>query len=451
MPRLEIGDEQPWKGGYKRWDGERWTYYIRKRDPRLGKTVHGRSKQAEVCTGTHTESVADKHLEEFEKNPLAYDPDRVMVGRAPLYLTPQLCVEFLDYLAKPEPHGKGDTPGHCASIRCTLRWWLKALGRVNLRALAVDEIREQVPVSDQFDESGKLVRKAPSGRKIKIVAIKHLVSWLRKVRGDGIRQGEGPDMTFLSVPQHKGRKLHDPELALARANKGRNALEGYPKLREVLCIHKKWHWAMHALDLQYDTGWHTSEVERWVKLGGLTKPMPKGREHEAAGLLLTVQKNGDWFPTPVSSAGMDAALKLYQWAFARKGKRHNGWDPVSKTTKEFDSKQFPRQQYERLVLRLCEKHGIESFGPGHMRHAVATMNADEGYANSIIGEFLSHTGEGALVGTTYADASAQHKVIKAKVKAVPPRIASPLERMLAEEKEAMLKRQEEQAETDAAA
>ena len=56
----------------------------------------------------------------------------------------------------------------------------------------------------EHDERGVL-RKAPKSRKLKIQIIKAFVSWLRKVRSDGITQGEGSDMSFLTVPQHRGR------------------------------------------------------------------------------------------------------------------------------------------------------------------------------------------------------------------------------------------------------
>src|SRR5260370_18230204 len=101
VPRLRMGDRQEWAGGYKRRDGSAWTYYLRRRDPRLGRDPDGRAKRREVCTGAHSEEVARLHLAAFEKNPLAYKPARVVVGRGPLPFTEALSIEYLQYLDAP--------------------------------------------------------------------------------------------------------------------------------------------------------------------------------------------------------------------------------------------------------------------------------------------------------------------------------------------------------------
>lgn len=451
MPRLSIGDRQEWAGGYRRWGGSAWAYYIKRRDARLGRDPDGRAKRREICTGAHSEEVALLHLAAFEKNPLAYEPARVVVGRSPLPFTEALCIEYLKYLDTPqEKGGKGDCPNHCNNSRYALKWWRAQIGEMNLRALTVDDIRKHVPVVDEHDECGVL-RKAPKSRKLKIQVVKAFVSWLRKVRGDGITQGEGPDMSFLTVPQYRGRKLHDPAKALERRDKGKRAKEGYPLLREKLATQKRWHWAMDALDLQADTGWHTTEIERWVKLGGQVEAMPEGREHEGAGVLVTVHKSGDEHRTPVSQSGYEAAQRLMLWCDARAGTKHQGWNPVTKRTEEFAAKLFPRQQYERLCRRLCRKHGIPEFGPGHLRHALATHNAGRGYATSIIGSFLGHSEvqQGELVRTTYADARAQLTIVKAAIKPVPARIASLLELAKRKEQERLDEPRDEAANDDA--
>ena len=433
MARGAVGDRKDWSGGFARWDGSRWTYYLRRRDARLGRDRDGRAKQIVISTGAHSEELAEVHFAQFEKNPLAYDPSRVSVGRAPLHFTEQLCVEFLDYLAAPVGDGgRNDSPGHCASVRSSLNWWLKQLGSVNLRALTVEELRSKIPVADVRGSDGALVQKAPKGRKHKIVAVKHLISWLRKTRGDGLVQGEGPDTSMLTVPQARGHKLHDPKVALKRREKGQRALKGYPELRKRLASQERWAWALHALDLQADVAWHTTEIERWVEMGGLVEPMPPGRKDEAAAVLVTVHKSGDWHRTPVSRLGLEAAAALHLWSAARAGRIHKGWDPIAKQVQEFKSKPFPRQQYERLCARLCKNHRIPKFGPGHMRHALATMNMAHGYTAQSIGKFLGHSEgqDGELVRSTYADPAAQIRGVQLQVRPVPARLPSPLERLM---------------------
>jgi hypothetical protein len=123
MPRLKLGDRKDWSGGFARWNGSSWTYYLRRRDPRLGRDDEGRARQVVISTGAHSEELARIHLETFEGNPLAYDPSRVSVGRGPLLFTDALCAEHLDYLAAPILRGgKANTPQHCATrpvLRCT--------------------------------------------------------------------------------------------------------------------------------------------------------------------------------------------------------------------------------------------------------------------------------------------------------------------------------------------
>jgi hypothetical protein len=435
MARLKLGDRKDWSGGFARWNGSSWTYYLRRRDPRLGRDDEGRARQAVISTGAHSEELARVHLEVFEANPLAYDPSRVSIGRAPLFFTDALCAEHLDHLAAPILQGgKANTPQHCATVRMSLMWWRTHLGQLNLRALTVEELRARIPVADVRDQAGALLQKAPKGRKHKLAAFKHFVTWLRRVRGDGLNQGEGPDMSTLVLPQAHGHrlKLHDPKLALERQRKGQRALEGFPELRKALASQQRWAWAMHALDLQADTGWHTSEIQRWVSLGGLVEPMPAGREKEAAALLLTIHKSGQEHRTPVSSAGLEAARALYEWASAREGTRHHGWDPTTKQMKEFNSQLFPKQQYERLCVRLCEQNGIAKFGPSHMRHAFATLNSGSGHSAKSIGAFLGHSEgqKGALVKSTYADPRSQIDGPAMEARPIPVRLQSPLEKLL---------------------
>ena len=435
MARLKLGDRKDWSGGFARWDGSSWTYYIRRRDPRLGRDSDRRAKQAVISTGAHSEELARIHLDVFEANPLAYDPSRVSVGRGPLLFTHALCAEHLDYLAAPILQGgKANTPQHCATVRVSLIWWTKQLGQVNLRSATVEELRAKIPVADVRDERRTVLQKAPKGRKHKLAAFKHFITWLRRVRGDGLSQAEGPDMSTLVLPQAHGHrlKLHDPKLALERQRKGQRALEGFPELRKALAAEKRWAWAMHALDLQADTGWHTTEVERWVNLGGLVEPMPLGRKSEAAALLLTIHKRGQEHRTPVSKAGLLAARALHEWTSAREGLKHQGWDPTTKQMRVFDSKPFPRQQYERLCIRRCEKDGITKFGPSHMRHAFATPSSGSGHAAKSIGAFLGHREgqRGALVKSTYADPRSQIDILAVEARPIPVRLQSPLEKLL---------------------
>ncbi len=92
----------------------------------------------------------------------------------------------------------------------------------------------------------------------------------------------------------------------------------------------------------------------------------------------------------------------------------------------------PKQQYERLCIRLCEQNGIPKFGPSHMRHAFATLNSGSGHSARSIGAFLGHSEgqKGALVKSTYADPRSQIDGPVMEARAIPVRLHSPLERLL---------------------
>ena len=89
----------------------------------------------ERCTGVvDDEELARAHLEAFRRNPEAYSPHAVRIGRPPLFVDDALGVEFLNYLAAPqELGGKGDSRDHLADTRSALRFWRDRLRGRDLR------------------------------------------------------------------------------------------------------------------------------------------------------------------------------------------------------------------------------------------------------------------------------------------------------------------------------
>ncbi len=101
----KLGETRDWRHGYTRFNGSGWTFYIRKR-------LAGRQWERST-TVVDDEALANIHFETFQRNPEAYDPRTVAVGRGPLYLGDALMVRFLDWQAAPESQGgKGNSPGH---------------------------------------------------------------------------------------------------------------------------------------------------------------------------------------------------------------------------------------------------------------------------------------------------------------------------------------------------
>jgi len=222
------------------------------------------------------------------------------------------------------------------------------------------------------------------------------------------------------LPQWRNNKLHtSPDRALDRRRKGVRALLGYFKLRKPCgkrCPPKRC--AEHlpelyraALDVQACTGWHTTELVRWLELGGVVEPLPDGykAKHREVAVLFTTHKRGTEHRTAVPKDALDAAIYVRDECFRiqREGATKVGFDPKTRTSKTYARRLFPKQHYERAIRRLCEKHGLEPFGPGHMRHALATYAKTRGMSNAQIAKMLGHTDGGRLVETTYADPAAQ--------------------------------------------
>lgn len=287
MRQPKTGQKKPWSGGYARFvAGRGWVFYLKTRVP------------MPVERSTYVvddEPLAMQHLERFRRNPEAYDPKSVWIGRLPLFVDDALGRELLDYLAAPqEKRGKGDSTGHLADTRSALKFWRDTLRGRDLRTMTAEDVRLQP---------------GATGYKYKTRTMKTLIGWLRKVRvGNSLNQAEGPDERLLVLPQTRGFKLHDPKKAIARRQKGTRALNGYTLVREQLVreissnrppleqrsarSQDEARLFLHALDLLAATGWHGTELCRWIELGGIIDDMPRGREKEGAGVLYTTHKRG---------------------------------------------------------------------------------------------------------------------------------------------------------------
>lgn len=380
MKKARAGDRKSWEGGYARHDGRAWVYYLATRRPR----------RIEKSTGAHSEELARLHLDAFRRNPEAYDPRNVRAGRPPLPLTEELCCEFLDYLAAPQSAGgKGDSRGHAATAKSALKWWLARLGNGrDLRALSESEIR--LPVSSEM-----------RGRHHKLATLKTFVGWLRRVRADGLARDEGPDERAVVVPQTGN--LKSPKLAAEREEKGARAWRGYFAVVGLLPPRYR-----AALTVQAGTGWHVSEVARWLELGGTIEHLPEGREQDGAAVLMTFHKRGGVHRQAVSRKTLEAAVELREFTQRdlAEGRTHAGYDFAEKRSRLWPVTAFPRKQYAKEVARACEKAGVARFSPGAMRHAVATFARSRGLSNEQVGAGIGHVG-GRMVERHYADPAAQ--------------------------------------------
>src|SRR5207249_9558290 len=118
-----------------------------------------------------------------------------------------------------------------------------------------------------------------------------------------------------------------------------------------------------------ETGWHVTEVQRFVNAGEIDEPTPEQRERGVAGVLTVVHKCGDRHRTDVSAKTLEAERRL----------------------RERDG--FSVEWYHRAMKSACKVAGLkkaERFGPGQLRHSVATWAVDSGVDIASLPTFLGH-------------------------------------------------------------
>ena len=402
-PGKRHGEWRKWEGGKARWDGHRWTFYLSRKGCRRS-------------TEQHTHDSALDHLKAFEANREAYHPSavpRLLGRRPPVFLTSELAAEWLDWMAAPQMSGgKGNSPGHLYSSKYYIQLWRDRLQGRDLRTLDVAELR--LPATE-------------TALAHKVRAIKTFFSWLRRHRpvpaGEvGFSSNDGPDTSALLLPQAKGHKLHflDAAKAKTRREKGAHALEGYLAVREAKLFTAQDKLPYRdALDLVFNVGWHTTELVRWLVLGSFIEPMPRRRERmvvefdigneaneqrwrvaKAAAVLWTVHKSGMEQRTPISAGMLAVAERLRDW---------HQQERLCKEGRKFERvPALPVRFLIKLVHDACDELSIvPKFGPGHARHAFATLLARAGLEVPQIAAALGHAPGSPLARTTYIDPGEQ--------------------------------------------
>ncbi len=333
MPRSK--DERRrrrWEGGYISKDKRgRDIYYIR--------CAKG-STHYEVSTGAHSERAALKQLDRFEANPDAYDP-RGDVRPDPIYLDKKLSEQFLAYSREEKKNSKSWVSWQ----KSILAWWAdeKRLKGVDLRRAT---LREHIlPALD---------KKGVTSRTHRIEVLKHLYSWLRTVKRD-LKLDEDPTAGgALKVPQADPSKRSIANKAVLREHVDlalEHMIGGY----------------RDALQVQRWTGWHVTEVQRFAVSGEIEPPAPSLREQGVAGVLVVQHKSGAQHRTAVPASILEVARRL----------RERGGLSIAR--------------YMMAVRSACKAAGLkQSFGPGQMRHSVATWAVNDGADLPTVATFLGH-------------------------------------------------------------
>jgi integrase len=285
-------------------------------------------------TGAHTLRAAMKQLERFEAEPATYTPEGDPT-REPLTITPELSKAFLDW-SRDE---KGNSRGWLLQQKAYLAWWAEQLAGRDLRKL--DLGRDVIPALDG----------APETRHRKEV-LKAFCSWLRKERH---LLSRSEDATLdLAVRARRPEQWTRPK-AIPRA--------AYLRVLAVLPPQHR-----DSLILLDETGWHVSELARFVR-GGTVQPAPPGRTE--AGILETRHKSGEPHRTAVGPEAKAAAERL---------RERGGFS----TSKFYEALQAAGEKLRK------DDPKFEMFTPGRFRHTFATRAIDEGVAPEAVSAYLGH-------------------------------------------------------------
>ena len=325
----------PWVPGPRgRWEGGRvWedragriTYIIRRR-------VGG--KRYEVSTRCSRIAAAREQLERFERVPEAYEPGG---GRGDAV---RLTAELVGLFVAWSQHEKGNSRAWVLQQKAYLAWWREKLGARDLRRLS---LRDQViPALDGVP-----------GRKHRIEVLKAFFSWLRRERHLVAR---AEDVTLdLQLPARRPEQWTRPKVIPRRAYlRVLAALEGDQR---------------DALRLLEETGWHVSELARFVRAGAI-EPMPVGRRDAAAVAIVPQRKSGEEMRTAIGKEALTAAKRL----------REKGAFSVSR--------------FYEAVKAASDRLKVD-VKPGRFRHTLATRAVEAGADPAAVSAYLGHKSEATM-------------------------------------------------------
>jgi len=314
-----------WDGGYVRTDAHGRNIYV------IRQQVNG--KRYELSTRAFSVRAALEQLKRFQADPEGYDP-RGERRPDPIYLNEELVREYLAYSREE----KGNSKSWVTEQRSLLAWWAEKLISVDLRGAS---LREAVLPP---------LERAP-GKSHKIAVLKAVYTWLRKVKRE-IALDEDPTAAGgLTMPPPRKPQRLSKAVSREHVERARKHLIG------------SWR---DALDLQKETGWHVTEIQRFASDGDIEPPVPSQRELGIAGVLVVKHKSGEQHRTAVSATTLKAAQRLRE----RVG--------------------FSVAWYQRAVKAACKAAGLTPFGPGRMRHSVATWAVDDGADLAAVSAFLGH-------------------------------------------------------------
>lgn len=339
------------KSGRERWDG---GYIHRQKDGRPLFIIERQVGQHRfhVSTRTHIATAAYEQLKRFEADPFSYSPAG-SAGTEPLWMTEEIVMRYRDWMLKE----KQNTRRHANQMANRLADWMEDLGSLDLRKVTLK------------DHLGPIVARRKTCRPARIIAIKGFYAWLRKT--EHLLTSSVDPTLDLPVPQAQPEK-----------NRRRKVLDR-KQVRKAFQKLKGAH--RDCLLLLTATGWHVTELERFVRRPD-SEIVPQPKRSKTLATLVTLHKGGEKTRTPLQREEHLACAKRL---------RERGTVP---------------RKLNAVMKAAAIAANVAPFTLGVMRHSVATWAHEGGASLADIAEFLGHK-DARTTRRFYADVAAPTKTV----------------------------------------
>lgn len=320
---------EKWPGGYVHRQADGRPLFIIEREVR-GRRFH-------VSTRAHNLRAAMKQLERFEGDPAGYQPEGVTVDA--LLMTDDLIKEHRAHSIDV----RNNTEAHANNVFRFLCDWQEDLRGLDLRAV---NLRDHVKPA---------LERRRTSRPGRIIALKSFYAWLRKEKH--LLTSAGDPTLDLPVPQvapekHRRRKAVEFERVAA-------------VFRHLAPVYRD------VLQLLAATGWHVSEVERFVRRdeSAVVKPDREVRDR----------------------LGRTVLAVLVTWHKTKKHTRTPLVEPehVAAAERLRERRRMPRL-LRATIHGACDAAGVARFNPGSLRHSVGTWAIELGATKEQVAEYLDH-------------------------------------------------------------
>jgi integrase len=355
-----------WAGGRVRGG----IYYVRK----MVVGPDGRRHRVDFSTHCTDPKAAQDVLEKWERD-ASYRPnldqdrfDAAVAGSTKLALTDALRDEFLAWSVKPvQEGGRGNTEKWAYDQKRCLKWWQeKCFKDRDVRKVSVQEVRAAW-------------ESIPEARQQRIAVLKAFFTWLRRHKH------------LLNIAQDPTQDIAVPASTPAQYSRDRTyTKEQYRKLIGSGFLSED---MRDAAVIQFNTGWHCTELKRWIDAGQIADYRGDRKntlEAEAACVLACPRaKNGKPLNTTVNATAQAAAKRLL-------ARRPEGY-------------RFNYKRYLKELKRVSEGLKLPRFYPGQARHSAATWAVDAGASMQEVADFLNHSSI-AMVRKYYATHASAKKI-----------------------------------------